>query len=96
MICTSGARRSGSKSSAACRQSGEGMTDAHPSFEIPQALATDLETKLGMLLNVGSEAAELGKRIVGIHLVGKSRDSDYSAISYLIFAKGFKTFQTIQ
>lgn len=71
-------------------------SSAHAPFEIPQSLATDLDTKLGILLNAGSEAVDLGKSIVESHLVGKSPDSHYKLVSYLIFAKGFKTFQTIQ
>ena len=47
-------------------------------------------------MNVGREAVELGKSILVSHLDGKSPDSDYKLVSYLIFAKGFKTFQTIQ
>lgn len=70
------------------------MTDnIHPPFEIPQPLATDLETKLGKLLNVGSEAVELGKSILVSHLAGKSPDSDYKLVSYLIFAKGSRLFR---
>jgi hypothetical protein len=57
---------------------------------------SDLENKLGTLLNVGSEGVELGKSVVQDHLVGKSCDSDYKLVSYLIFSKGFKTFQTVQ
>jgi hypothetical protein len=52
--------------------------------------------KLGSLLDISKEAYGLGSAIISQHLVGRSTETDLKIVAYLIFTKGFRTFQSAQ
>ncbi len=66
-----------------------------PPFEIPADLDTQLR-QLGPLLDAGSAVHELGQTALArLHqeFDGRPFTSKYQGVAYLIFCKGFKTFQ---
>lgn len=50
---------------------------------------------MGELLDAGNDAQKIGEAVLD-RLHGRKRDSDYKLVAYLIFAKGFKSFQAAQ
>ena len=71
------------------------MTHVPPPFEIPEVLLEELKT-LGPLLDLGNETYNFGRSIFEQSLRGKSPDSDFKIVAYLIFTKSFRTFQAVQ
>jgi len=63
-------------------------------FQIPVTLMTDLQ-KLEPLITVCIEIHDLAREIRTKHLVGKLTDSDHKIVAWFMFAKSFKTFQSI-
>ncbi len=64
-----------------------------PPFHIPESLFVELK-KLGPLLDAAVQVHDLGRRIVADHFHEKPLDSDLKIVAYVIFSKGFKTFQS--
>ena len=65
-----------------------------PWVKIPASLQTDLE-KLAPILQGGSEAEKLGRELItkSERLMAAPRQ-EYKRVAYVIYAKGFKTFQS--
>ena len=65
-----------------------------PWVRIPASLQTDLE-KLAPILQAGSEAEKLGRELIANseRLMAAPRQ-EYKLVAYVIYAKGFKTFQS--
>jgi Family of unknown function (DUF5677) len=68
-------------------------THVPPPFQIPQTLLTDL-TKLGPLLDAATQAHAFGAEIFTNHIYQKTLDTDFKVVAYILFTKGFKTFQS--
>lgn len=69
-----------------------------PPFQIPATVLKDLHN-LGALLDVGREAHQiLLEMIQEVHhnLAGSGFDSDYKLLAYMLFSKGFMTFQAVR
>ena len=64
-----------------------------PGFGIPTDLSKDLE-KLRPVLDVSLEAYELGAHVAEKRLAGDPFTTRHEQVSYMLFAKGFKTFQS--
>jgi hypothetical protein len=68
-------------------------THVAPPFQIPQTLLDDL-TKLGPLLDATTQAHALGVEIFMSNIYQKPLDKDFKVVAYILFTKGFKTFQS--
>lgn len=66
-----------------------------PAFWIPRSVDEEL-ANAGTLFNVAAKAASLGYEVLRKHVKGREADTDYKKVGYLLFAKGFKTFTSIQ
>jgi hypothetical protein len=64
-----------------------------PPFQIPQTLLDQL-TKLGPLLDAATQAHTLGAEIFTNNIYQKPLDTDLKVVAYILFTKGFKTFQS--
>jgi hypothetical protein len=68
-------------------------THVPPPLQIPQTLMLQLKN-LGPLLDAAVHAHDLGAEIFTSHIFGNTLDTDFKVVVYIMFAKGFKTFQS--
>lgn len=66
-----------------------------PPFQVPQSLMDDI-AKLGPLLNAGTKVIDLGKALISKTDGKRPSNVSLATASYVIFCKGFMTYQTIQ
>src|SRR5258708_25923162 len=68
-------------------------THVAPPFQIPQTLLDEL-TKLGQLLDAATQAHALGVEVFTNNIYQKPLDTDFKVVAYILFTKGFNTFQS--